>query len=51
MAGVFVGVVISANDIALLAHNRTTISRMFKTCEVFATKNKNVHVPKMQHNT
>ena len=41
MAGVFVGVVISANDIALLEPNKTAMSRVLKTCEGFATK-KNV---------
>jgi hypothetical protein len=39
MAGVFVGVVVFADDVALLAPNRTAMSRMLKTCEDFATKN------------
>ena len=39
MAGVFVGVVVFADDVALIAPNRTAMSKMLKICEAFANKN------------
>jgi hypothetical protein len=39
MAGIYVGVVVFADDVALIAPNRTAMSKMLKICEAFATKN------------
>jgi hypothetical protein len=39
IAGVFVGVVVFADDVALLAPNRTAMSKMLKACADFASKN------------
>ena len=39
MAGVFVGAVVFADDVALLAPNKTAMSQMLKVCEDFATRN------------
>ena len=39
MYGVFVGVVVFANDVALIAPNRTAMPHKLKTCEAFAVWN------------